>query len=320
MTRIDTTTVSAFSKSQAERVRAIGKNMTEKKDANFSITQYFLTRILYRVARFGHDQFALKGGMLHYMREGLAGSRPTSDIDLHAHDESIAETIEFCIKQILTATLYDADAVDGVLDDGINIVSVEAEGLAHSGGEGKRFNIRGSVGEVQVVVKIDVGFGGTKPGDLIEKDIPLIAKNVPTAGMLCYPDWYVVAEKLHAIQTHGKDNTRVRDYWDLRKFKRMIEAGTLDRQAVVDAIVFTYKDRSSDIDASPIGLTGIFADEFREKTWRNWHQGKNWRQEGTLEECVMEIQDLYHGLLWEARLKALAESEEAIYRSAFRPR
>jgi hypothetical protein len=300
MGRTSNRIISEFSRKQGERVKAIGKQPENGGlGGNHSVTTYFLSRVLYRVAMAGGDSYALKGGMLHYMRDGLGGCRPTSDIDLHAHDEELAGEIDYTIREMLTATVYDDN---GEVDDGIWIDSVIPEGLAHSGGEGRRFVIKGGVGETEVSVKIDVGFGGVKPKDMAYKAVPLIAKNVPTAEMPCFPDWYVVSEKLHAIEQHGAENTRVRDYWDLRKFARMIEEGTLDRQKVIEAIVFTYGDRDTEIDADPFGLRAEFADEFREKTWRNWHNSRNWKQEGTLEQCVLDIQEIYRELLWEARL------------------
>jgi hypothetical protein len=256
--------------------------------------QYFRTRILYRVARSQEcdPKFVLKGGMLHLLAEGLGTSRPTSDIDIHAHED--VDDLDNVMKFILESDYYDEE---GLVEDGLSIESVTPEGLQHSGGEGRRYWVRGKIGELAVSTHIDVGFGGVRPHDLEWRELSTFGQKIHTTQMLCYPDHYVVAEKLHAVQVHGMANTRVRDFYDLRN---MLRNGRVDAHKVVKALVKTHLERGTWVDAAPVGLTEAFG-VAQEKNWTTWHNRQGVRRDGSLADCVAEVGDFYRNLLTRAR-------------------
>ena len=83
--------------------------------------------------------------------------------------------------------------------------------------------------------------------------------------MLAYPRETVIAEKLEAITVLGLLNSRLKDYFDIWLLSKIYSFGGLD---LAEALSATFQNRSTVIEARPVGLTAKFSgDSDRQKQW-----------------------------------------------------
>jgi hypothetical protein len=229
------------------------------EDVTLGLQRYAVERFLYRLGRSPHrERFVLKGATL-FAIWGTA-YRPTRDIDFTGYGSSNPPDVIAAFREICNTE----DDVDQLV---FETNSITAEPIRDgSEYDGLRLHIRARLGESDIALQIDVGFGNAIVPGPEEKEYRTILGD-PPPRILVYPPESVVAEKLHAMVLLGERNSRYKDFYDLHA---MANAFQFDRNTLVRAVRATFKRRATPIDtALPVSLTASFyANGERLTQWR----------------------------------------------------
>ncbi len=191
------------------------------------VLERFLVRLSYSNCS---SHFILKGGVLlsHYVEL----NRYTQDLDfLVQRLSNKVETLEKVLSDVINITV----------DDGFRFADLKVNDLPHPHMKypGVRASMVSFFGKTRFPVNIDLGFG-----DVVTPTAMTIPLTHGSKGALlesevkvtCYPKEFIFAEKLEAIIYRGANNSRMKDFHDLRV---MINSGLLDSkltEKVVDSV------------------------------------------------------------------------------------
>ncbi|QDU66255.1 nucleotidyl transferase AbiEii/AbiGii toxin family protein [Engelhardtia mirabilis] len=234
----------------------------EGADFNALCVQFAIERLLYRLARSDQaERFVLKGAMLFRAWTGDL-HRPTKDVDLLGHGDPTPASMASAIRSI-AATPVDPDGI------GFDLSSIVAREIreAQSYG-GIHVDLDAYLGEMRLVVRVDVGFGDAViPAPKLVL-MPAMLDHEPPR-LRIYPPETVVAEKLEAICTLGLANSRMKDFYDLLIIGRRFD---LDADTLGAAIHATFERRGTDLPLGrPTGLSPSFAaDRLKISQWRGF--------------------------------------------------
>jgi len=106
-------------------------------------------------------------------------------------------------------------------------------------------------------MQLDIGFGDVITPGPTEVEYPTIL-DFPAPVLRAYPKESVVAEKLEALTALGLLNSRMKDYYDLALLSRMY---MFEGERLADAIIATFRNRRTTIEAEPMGLTKAYCDD-----------------------------------------------------------
>jgi predicted nucleotidyltransferase component of viral defense system len=105
-------------------------------------------------------------------------------------------------------------------------------------------------------LQIDIGFDDVVSPAPVVKPYPVIL-SMPVPALRSYPPEAVVAEKLQAMIYLGSANSRMKDFYDLWIFARMIE---FKGEVLQDAIRRTFEHRDTDVpENEPVAFSERFA-------------------------------------------------------------
>lgn len=244
---------------QSVRQRLLNRARKTGEDYNLLLNRYAIERLLYRLSQSQHaDQFVLKGAMLFTVWTG-ALHRPTRDLDLLGFGEPSEERLIGIFREICN---------QAVVEDGMRFEAETITGAPireENAYAGIRLRIRAALGNAQLNVQVDVGFGDViTPGAVITRYPTLLDQPAPQLGM--YTPESVIAEKLEAIVSLGQANSRMKDFHDVWVLLREF---TQEDAAIARAIQATFERRGTTIPSDvPLGLTEEFArDPARQKQW-----------------------------------------------------
>lgn len=249
----------ASGRAESIRQRLRNELRARGEDVTLGLQRYAVERFLYRLGQSQHRQrFVLKGATLF----AIWGTtyRPTRDIDFTGYGSAEQADVIRDFRQICDTP----DAVDQLVFDTANIT---AEPIRDSSEyDGLRIKIRARLGNSEIPVQIDVGFGNAIVPGPEETEYRTILGD-PPPRILAYPRESVVAEKLHAMVTLGERNSRYKDFYDMHA---MANAFQFDKDTLVRAVRATFERRSTPIDtAIPLPLNAPFyASADRITQWR----------------------------------------------------
>lgn len=175
-----------------------------------------------------------KGG--YVMLKAYASSRATIDLDTSIQGIGIEEAEARAIKMI-----------DGLKDDGLWMGSIVSEDLEHQTKySGRRLTVRFAFGTPKVNAQrlgkiiLDIGVGDVITPKPVADDLkPLLGGELISWSI--YPIETIIAEKLHALISHGSANSRAKDIYDLTVLLKKVDQKTTLRKA----INLTFKHRST---------------------------------------------------------------------------
>jgi hypothetical protein len=229
------------------------------EDVTLGLQRYAVERFLYRLGRSRHRQrFVLKGATLFAMW-GRA-YRPTRDVDFTGYGSPDPQNVIEAFREICN-TPDDVDQLtfdsDAITADPIRDGS-EYDGL--------RIKVRARLGESEIPIQVDVGFGNAIVPGPEEKEYRTILGD-PPPRILAYPAESVVAEKMHAMVTLGERNSRYKDFYDIHAIARGFP---FERSTLVRAARATFERRATPITVgTPAALTAPFySSESRAQQWR----------------------------------------------------
>jgi predicted nucleotidyltransferase component of viral defense system len=206
------------------------------EDVTLGLQRYAVERFLYRLGRSKlRERFILKGATLF----AIWGTsyRPTRDIDFTAYGRSDPDAVIQDFREICNTAddigelTFDADTimVEPIRD------SSEYPGL--------RIRIRARLGQSEIPIQVDVGFGNAIVPGPEETEYRTILGD-PPPRILAYPRESVVAEKLNAMVTLGERNSRYKDFYDLFA---MAGAFSFDRNTLGRAVRATFARRATPV-------------------------------------------------------------------------
>ncbi len=246
---------------RAESIRRRLRNELRARgeDVGLGLQRYAIERCLYRLGRSRHrERFILKGATLFSMW-GTA-YRPTRDIDFTGYGSHDPADVIGAFREICNTP----DDVDQLVFD---TDAITAEPIRDgSEYDGLRIKIRARLGESNITIQVDVGFGNAIVPGPEEREYRTILGD-PAPRILAYPAESVVAEKMHAMVILGERNSRYKDFYDLHAIAR---AFPFERSTLVRAVGATFERRATPIAAgTPAALTGAFySSESRAQQWR----------------------------------------------------
>jgi len=241
------------------RQRLRNKLRSRGEDVTLGLPRYAVERLLYRLGRSSHrERFVLKGATL-FAIWGTA-YRPTRDVDFTGYGSSEPEDVIAAFREICNTP----DDVDQLVFDG---AAITAEPIRDgSEYDGLRIRIRARLGDSDIPIQVDVGFGNAIVPGPEEKEYRTILGD-PPPRILAYPPESVVAEKTHAMVVLGQRNSRFKDFYDIYA---MAGAFRFERTTLVQAVKATFDRRRTPVQAElPEALAAPFySDDSRASQWR----------------------------------------------------
>ena len=246
--------------------------------------RYVTERFLYRLSLSPYkNDYVLKGAfMLQTMAESLY--RPTRDVDLqgyvHVEPQAAAGHFRDVLEQDTSAP-----------SDGPRFVqeSIRVESL--HGVVGYRLKVEARLGPSRYTMQADIAYGDRPTPAPVERTIPSLL-NLPAPVLLCYRVETSLAEKFHAVVSHGDQNTRMKDYFDFWYVANQLPVSGPDLAAALRAV---FDNRNKPLPAAtPVGLTDGFAQN-KQPDWTKFRAKLRGVERGPedLSDLVKEIRAFF---------------------------
>ena len=227
-------------------------NLTRQKGWIFTevLVRYALERLIARVGKSLYSRtLILKGGTMFVVwQKGLVG-RPTMDADMEFRGEGTPEGLKRAFAEIMSIPMEDAIRFD--------LESLSAGYIrADDQYGGVRVTTVAYMGNAKIPVQVDVGIGDAITPTAKMSEYPLILPTLPRARMRMYPPETSVAEKFETLVKRGIENSRMKDFYDL---KILFEIFEFDKTVLQSAVRRTFERRQTPM---PRGLPMALTDEF----------------------------------------------------------
>lgn len=259
-------------------------NQARRSDDDFNqlLERYARERFLYRLSQseLGKN-YILKGASVFQVWQGIP-HRVTKDIDLLGFGSNEPEKLKAGFEKIL-----ESDYQDGIKFGKIK-TKILQPGQKY---EGVRLNIEGKLGTAKLFLQVDVSFGHVVTPKARIQEVPSLL-DLPNPKIRVYPAETVIAEKLEAMISQGRKNSRIKDYYDcLFLAKKFKFKGELLKQAI--KATFTHRQTPLPPREIPFGLTDKFVSEqpSRNERWQNLVNQGDFAQNLSLTEALAEIRE-----------------------------
>ncbi len=236
--------------SQSVYQRLLNHGRKTGDNFNLLLVRYAIERLLYRISqsRFA-AQFVLEGALLFVVWQ-VPVHRPTRDLDLLGFGENSRKALELVFQEICELQTEP----DGLFYDATTLRIREIRDAQEYGG--LRLDLIAFLGQAQIPVRIDSGFGDVVLPPPVEANYPVIL-DFPAPRLRVYSRETVIAEKLHALTELDLTNSRMKDFYDLWILSRYF---SFDGETLAVAIGATFERRQTAISVDPpIGLTPTFS-------------------------------------------------------------
>ena len=254
--------------SVAESIKARLKNRAESEKRTYQeiLTIFALERTLFRLSISSYsDQFILKGGILLYALYQGDFTRGTADVDLLG--QQITNDLEV-IRKVFLQIFSLKCPEDGIQFD---LSTLKAERITEfKKYPGINVSIDGFLERTKLSVRIDIGFGDVIYPSKIRMEYPtLLSHQAPI--LQAYSKESMIAEKFEAIVSHGKANSRIKDFYDIYAL-----LGTFDFDGAVlsEAIKETFSNRKTKLDNIVAFEAGFATDPYRKGMWTSFLKTK----------------------------------------------
>lgn len=246
-------------------IRAKLKNIavSEQKEFQYILRQFFWERFLYRISVSGYrDNFILKGALMMVVLNHER-NRPTRDMDF------LGVSIPNDMGQIakVVSEIAKIEASDGVcfLSD-----TIESERINDKDAySGVRIKITGVLGVIRQRVFIDIGFGDSiADGGILSSFPVLLPLSVPQVYI--YPIESSVSEKFEALVSLQLVSSRMKDIFDILYYQNSFSfAGKKLKKAIIE----TFNTRGTDREKRRDVFSSLFK-ENKEKQiqWQAFHK------------------------------------------------
>ena len=239
------------------RARLLNRARAEDIEFQFLLTRYALERFLYRLGLSEHrERFVLKGAMLFTVWRDNP-PRFSQDVDFLGRGKSELVAVAEDIRSICSLK-----ADDGVVFDAD---SIRAEPIrVHAEYVGVRVNAKAFIDRARLIIQIDIGFGDAVVPEAEEIEFPSML-DMPSPVLRAYRPETVIAEKLHAMVSHGLTNSRMKDFYDIWMIAKMFP---FEGEVLGEAARRTFERCGTAWpEGMPVGLGDEFAEE-KEALWQ----------------------------------------------------
>lgn len=177
--------------------------------------------------------------------------RPTRDADLLGFGELGTDDL----AAIFTEVCCVAVEPDGIAFDtmSIRVAPIRAEDAYG----GQRITLLAHLGPARLRVQVDVGIGDPVTPEPEWFDYPGLL-DLPRPRLRMYRAETAIAEKVHAMVTLGRNNSRMKDFFDVHA---LAARQSFDGQVLLTALRATFDRRRTEIPKQlPIAFTPAFAE------------------------------------------------------------
>jgi hypothetical protein len=228
---------------KAESIKAKLVSLSNRLDRDFNslALEFVIERLVMRLQASQQlsSHLIFRGGFV--MLKSYGSNRTTIDLDASLYGISI-EDAEASVRSILSQDWQD----------GLWMGEIIGEDLKHQTEyAGRRLTIRFSFGKPQIDIKrlgkviLDIGIADKITPGPIESELNSLLGGESISWKI-YPVESIIAEKLHAIVTHGNQNSRMKDIYDLVVLIPKCENQSLLKQAIIR----TFEHRSTKMPSS----------------------------------------------------------------------
>ena len=278
------------------RAQELGKTFNEL------LQFYVMERFLFRLSKSSFaDSFVLKGGLLLVGWQTSPG-RSTLDIDFLGHLQGDLRELEKVIKTVCNQDVKD----DGLSFDPDTVHGSEI--IEDSVYPGIRLTFRSYLGNAQIPMRVDVGFGDTVIPRPVEIEYPTIL-NFEPPHIQVYTKESTISEKFETMVKLGARNSRMKDFYDIWLLAQRydFDGATLSR-----AIQETFKNRDTPIPGELTALAETFVLE-KQTQWEAFL--RRGRFEGLPVDFLSIISEIGRFLKPVARACAKGETLEMKWRA-----
>ncbi|QRI44009.1 hypothetical protein [Mycoplasma phage sp.] len=220
-------TAQSFKDSISNRSKAIGIS------AEILFARYMMDRFLDRLSNSIYQQhFIFKGGLLISSLLGIE-NRTTMDID------TTVRNITFS-KENINSIISDILKID--VNDNIQMKIWKIENIMKTrDNPGFRVIIECSIEKAKFFIRIDVSTGDCITPNEIEYTYETFIEN-KKLNLKTYPIETILSEKVQTILSRGKNNTRMRDFYDIHL---LVETQKYNKNLFKQALINTCTNRNS---------------------------------------------------------------------------
>jgi len=190
------------------RARLLNVARARKSDFQHTLQRYAAERFIYRLGVSPHrEKFVLKGAMLFVLWDESI-LRPTRDLDLAGYWANDADSLAEAIREIGSVP-YPRDGIEFAIDT-LAITPIRDAAEYH----GFRLRMEVRLAGAMIPFQVDVGFGDAIVPEPVDVIYPVLL-DAEAPRIRAYPREAVLAEKLHAMASHGEANSRYKDFFDV---------------------------------------------------------------------------------------------------------
>ncbi len=237
--------------------RLLNKSHETGRSFNELLQYYGIERLLYRLSISEHaHKFILKGALMFNVW-GMAGLRPTRDIDLLAHTSNALKST----TEIFSAICGLKTESDGLEFDN----SLQSKYIKEDADyAGIRITATAYLGKTKIPIQIDIGFADVITPAPEKINYPTLLDH-PAPYLYGYPRETVIAEKFQAMTVLGMANSRMKDFYDIWQ---LIEQFEFEGEMIQDALEKTFQNRGTKL---PSEDHIIFSNAFLESKTTQWN-------------------------------------------------
>jgi hypothetical protein len=247
--------------SASVRQRLLNKARQSNRPFNELVQYYAIERFLSRLAQSKYSSsFILKGALL-FTVWNISDSRATMDIDLLGRLRNNADYVGHVFQEICNIAIEE----DGVVFDSASvIVDTIAEAAEYNG---LRVHLSGLLDTIRLRIQIDIGFSDiVTPRPSIQDYPSLLEMDRPQLN--CYSRESFIAEKYQAMVQLDMINSRMKDFYDIWFLSR---TQSFNGSALADSIRETFRNRNTEITASPTVFSEVFKqDPTKQRQWNSF--------------------------------------------------
>lgn len=229
------------------------------------------------------EEFILKGALL-LRSTGISEIRPTRDIDLSKETAQSIEQLEQMAKDCCQIEVVE----DGLIFDPDTVAGEEIR--QEQSYKGVRIKFRGMLGNAEIPMQIDIGFGDVVSPSPLWVEYPVLLDG-DSPELLAYTLESAIAEKYQAMVYLDMANSRMKDFYDIWY---LMHNQNFKAEELQKAIKLTFRRRKTKLPrVPPTALTEAFySNEEKATQWKAFKRNADITDiSENLEEIVKDISD-----------------------------
>jgi len=236
------------------RARLLALSKKTHEEFQLYLVRFAAERFLYRLGRSPHrERCILKGaGLLTlWMRDPY---RPTRDVDLLASGANDVASVRDLLSEICAVECPE----DGLVYDLATLDVAPIRAVEEYGGQRARLTAR--LGGTRIRFQVDLGFGDAVSPDPEDAEYPTLLDDLPAPRIRAYRRELSIAEKLEAMVTMGRANSRMKDFHDVWALSSQF---TFDGPTLREAVRACFERRRTGLEELPDVMRPAFYEDAR---------------------------------------------------------